>query len=201
MPRLLLIQPTQYDHGGKLCKQDRIYLPGLVFPLLAAMAPDRWQIDVRIEVVDEIDFDADVDLVGIGTMGYTMFRALELAREFRRRRKPVFLGGYMASLVAEAALEHVDSVVVGDAEISFPKLLADFEATGRIARKYDHPVASLAGLPVPRYGLLTAKPIGTMLPVQAGRGCPHLCSFCSIACIYQGRYMARPLAEVMRDIH
>ena len=69
MPRLLLIQPTQYDHGGKLCKQDRIYLPGLVFPLLAAMAPDRWQIDVRIEVVDEIDFDADVDLVGIGTMG------------------------------------------------------------------------------------------------------------------------------------
>jgi radical SAM superfamily enzyme YgiQ (UPF0313 family) len=39
-----------------------------------------------------------------------------------------------------------------------------------------------------------------MLPVQAGRGCPHLCSFCSVACVYRGRYLARPVDEVLRDI-
>ncbi|MBM4395854.1 MAG: B12-binding domain-containing radical SAM protein [Deltaproteobacteria bacterium] len=200
MPKLLLIQPTQYGPDGRPCRQDRIYLPGLVFPLLAAIAPRHWEIDVRIEVVDEIDCDADADLVGIGTMGYTIFRGIEIAAEFRRRGKQVFMGGYMASLVPTHALEHVDSVVVGDAEVSFPRLLADFERTGRIERIYDHPVDSLAGLPVPRYDLLTSKPIGGMLPVQAGRGCPHLCSFCSIACIYKGRYMARPLDEVIRDV-
>jgi len=200
MPRLMLIQPTQYDRDGRLCKQRRIFLPGLAFPLLAALAPRHWEIDLRLEVVDDVDFDADVDLVGIGTMGYATWRGIEIAQEFRRRGRRVFMGGYMASLVPERVLEYVDSVVVGDGEISFPRLLADFERTGRIERIYRNPVPDLRGLPVPRYELLTQKPIGDRLPVQAGRGCPHLCSFCSIACIYRGRYMARPLDEVLRDI-
>lgn len=200
MPRLLLIQPTQYGVDGALCKQRRIYLPGLVFPLLAAMTPDRWEVEVKLEVVDDIDYDADVDLVGIGAMGYAIYRGVEIASEFRKRGKTVFMGGYMPSLVPERTLEFADSVVIGDAEISYPKLLDDFGRTGRIEPVYDHPVDDLAGLPLPRYELLTAKPIGDMLPVQAGRGCPNLCSFCSIACIYKGRYVARPLDEVMRDI-
>ena len=200
MPRLLLIQPTQYGVDGKPCKQKKIYLPGLALPLLAAMAPPQWQVDIVIEVVDEIDFDGPWDLVGIGTMGYTIFRAVEIAAEFRKRGKKVFLGGYMASMLPREALKHVDSVVVGDAEVSFPQLLDDWERTGTIQPIYEHPVSSLADLPLPRYDLLTAKPIGNTLPVQAGRGCPHLCSFCSIACIYRGRYLARPLADVMRDI-
>jgi radical SAM superfamily enzyme YgiQ (UPF0313 family) len=39
-----------------------------------------------------------------------------------------------------------------------------------------------------------------MLPVQAGRGCTFTCSFCSIACLYEGKYMFRPVDEVIRDI-
>ena len=39
-----------------------------------------------------------------------------------------------------------------------------------------------------------------MLPVQAGRGCPYNCSFCSIACLYRGKYLFRPVTEVIRDI-
>lgn len=200
MPKILFIQPTQYAPNGKLCKQRRIFLPGLVFPLLAAMTPPHWEVEVKLEVVDDIDFDSDADIVGIGTMGYAMWRGIEIADEFRRRAKTVVLGGYMASLVVEDALDHADAVVVGDAEISYPMLLSDFEASGKLQRVYNNPVTDLSGLPVPRYELLTAKPIGNMLPVQAGRGCPFSCSFCSIACLYRGKYLARPIPEVIRDI-
>ncbi|MCK5573316.1 MAG: B12-binding domain-containing radical SAM protein [Bacteroidetes bacterium] len=200
MPKILFIQPTQYGTDGTLCKQNRIYLPGLVFPLLAAMTPSHWEVEVKIEVVDDIDFDADVDLVGIGTMGYATLRGLHIAREFRARGKTVVMGGYMASLMVDYVRSHVDAVVVGDAEISYPRLLEDFERTGRLKPVYDDPVTSLEGLPVPRYELLLEKKIGGMLPVQAGRGCPHSCSFCSIACIYKGLYMTRPVEEVLRDI-
>ena len=58
----------------------------------------------------------------------------------------------------------------------------------------------LSGLPVPRYEILTQKRTGFMLPVQAGRGCPHRCTFCSIAGMYQGDYMRRDVGEVVRDI-
>ncbi len=200
MPKILFIQPTQYGADQKLCKQKKIYLPGLVFPLLAAMTPSNWDVEIKIEVVDNIDFDSDADIVGIGTMGHASFRGLEIAREFKSRNKIVVMGGYMASLIPQKALEVVDSVIVGDGEISYPLMLEDYQKTGKIKKIYNHPINDLKNLPVPRYDLLTAKSIGSMLPVQAGRGCPHSCSFCSIACIYQGRYLTRPIDEVIRDI-
>lgn len=67
MPKMLLIQPSQYLSDGSLIKQKRLYLPGLVFPLLAAMAPPYWKFEVRIEIIEEIDFDSDADIVGIIT--------------------------------------------------------------------------------------------------------------------------------------
>lgn len=199
MPRLLLVMPTQRGPDGRLCRQKRIHLPGLAFPLLAALTPPHWEVKVCLEVVDDVDFDADVDLVGIGAMGFAVWRGAEIADEFRRRGRKVVFGGYMASMVPREVLEHADAVVVGDAEKAWPRLLADFEA-GRMQRIYDEPVTDLAGLPVPRYEVLLDKPIGDMLPVQAGRGCPHLCAFCSVACIFKGRYLARPVDEVVRDV-
>ncbi len=204
MPTVLFIQPTQYGPDGGLCKQKKIHLPGLVFPLLAALTPDHWDVRLLIEVVDEVDVDAEiargVDLVAIGAMGYAIYRGVEIADAFRERGVTVVFGGYMASMVPEQVLEHADSVVIGDAEISWPMVLADFERDGQLERIYDHPVHDLSGLPLPRYELLMEKPLGTQLPVQAGRGCPHTCSFCSVSCIYEGRYLHRPADEVMRDI-
>jgi radical SAM superfamily enzyme YgiQ (UPF0313 family) len=200
MPKILFIQPTQYAKNGKLCKQRKINLPGLAFPLLAAYTPSNWEVELLIEVVDSIDFNANADIVAIGTMGHAIFRGLEIASEFKKRGKTVIMGGYMASIVYEEACKYVDSVVVGDAEISYPLLLKDFEETGKLKPFYINPVSELKDLPVPRYDLLIKKPIGYMLPVQAGRGCPFTCSFCSIACLYNGKYIFRPVDEVIRDI-
>ncbi|MBN1895536.1 B12-binding domain-containing radical SAM protein [bacterium] len=205
MPKILFIQPTQYAvtrDGVKrgLCKQRRIHLPGLVFPLLAAMTPEHWEVEVRLEVVDDIDFENDADLVGIGTMGHAIYRGIEIAGEFRKRGKRVVMGGYMASLGLKHVLDYADSIIVGDAETSYPIMLRDFEKKGRLEKIYHHPISHLNGLPVPRYEYLTSKPIGGMLPVQAGRGCSHRCTFCSIACLYHGRYLCRPIDEVIRDV-
>lgn len=201
MPKVLLIQPTQYgSKTGEPIRQSRIYLPGLGLPLLAACAPGHWEVELVIEVVDDIDYDSDCDLVGIGAMGHALFRAKDIAREFRRRGKKVFMGGYMVSILPGFVKGHCDSVVIGDGEVSFPQLLKDYEETGELKPIYDHQLSSLAGMPLPRYDLLARKKIGLMMPVQAGRGCPHTCSYCSIACLYRGRYLYRPVDEVMRDI-
>lgn len=200
MPKILFIQPTQYGPDSKLCKQKRIYLPGLVFPLLAAMTPDNWEVELNLEVVDDIDFDSDADIIGIGTMGYAIYRGIEIATEFRKRGKIVVMGGYMASMVVDEVEQYVDSVIVGDAEESYLQMLEDFEKKGKVRQVYNNPIDKLENLPIPRYDLITQKPIGNMLPVQAGRGCTQTCSFCSIACLYKGKYIFRPVDEVIRDI-
>lgn len=93
MPKMLLIQPSQYLGDGSLIKQRKLYLPGLVFPLLTAMAPPNWEFEAKIEIIEEIDFDSDVDIVGIGAMGHSIFRAFDIAREFRREVNPFLWEG------------------------------------------------------------------------------------------------------------
>lgn len=201
MPKLLLIQSTQYSaRSGRPCKQKRVYLPGLAFPHLANYLPDGWSLEINLEVTDDINFDSDADIVGIGAMGYAVFRARDIALEFRKLGKTVFMGGYMPSIIPWFVEDCCDGVIIGDAEISLPRLLNDFINNGRINRIYDNPLEDLSGIPVPRYELFSRRKTGFMLPVQAGRGCPHLCSYCSIACIYKGKYMSRPVDDVMRDI-
>ena len=205
MPKILFIQPTQYaisEDGTRqqLCKQKIIHLPSLVFPLLAAMTPSDWEVEVNLEVVDDVDYDNDADLIGIGSMGHAIFRGVEIAAEFLKRGKTVVMGGYMASLAATEAAKHVDSVIIGDAEKAYPRMLRDFMSGQPLAPFYEEPVTELRDLPLPRYELLTSKPISNLLPVQAGRGCSHNCSFCAIACLYKGRYLFRPVDEVIRDI-
>jgi radical SAM superfamily enzyme YgiQ (UPF0313 family) len=201
MYKILFIQATQYSSGSQtLVKQNKLYLPGLSFPLLAAMTPANWKVEICLEVIEDVDFESDCDIVGIGAMGQAILRAVEIAKMFKRRGKTVIMGGYMPSMVPDYVKEVCDSVIIGDAEHSYPKLLQDYEQ-GRLQKIYNEPVMDIAGLPVPKYELLLGKKIGFMLPVQAGRGCPHACSYCSIYCLYRKRYLARPVDEVMRDIY
>lgn len=198
MKKLLLVQPTPYDGHGQLIKKRRLYFVGLTMPLLAALTPPEWQVDICLETIDDVPLDTDAEVVGIGSMGHGILRSFDLAREFRRRGKTVILGGYMASLVPEEAARHADAVVVGDAEAAWPEVLAD-AAAGRLQKIYRREVRVLK-TPPPRFDLLRGKPLGDFLPVQAGRGCPMACSFCSIHCLYRGRYLQRDVADVVRDI-
>jgi radical SAM superfamily enzyme YgiQ (UPF0313 family) len=131
-------------------------------------------------------------------MGHAMVRSLDIADRFKSLGKTVVMGGYMASLMPEEAKKRCDSVVIGDGEESFPQLICDYQS-GNLKPFYSAPITRLT-YPVPRYDLLAAKKIGDFLPVQAGRGCPNSCSFCSVSCLYRGSYIKRDIAEVIRDV-
>lgn len=201
MPKLLLIQPSLYDsHSGVVCKGNRLNLPGLALPLIAGLTPKHWDVKIIIEYIEDINFDEECDIVGIGNMGHSVLRGNDIAKEFMKRGKLVFVGGMMSTMLPEIVDGCADSIVIGDAEISYIKLLHDFETTGKIQKIYNNPVQSLNNLPLPRYDLLVEKKIGAMLPVQIGRGCPNTCNFCSVSCLYEGKYLTRDIQEVIRDV-
>lgn len=196
--KLLLVQPTPYDGQGQPIKKRRLYFVGLTMPLLAALTPPEWEVEICLETIDDVPLDTDAGVVGIGSMGHGILRSFDLAAEFKRRGKTVILGGYMASLVPEEAARHADAVVVGDAESVWPEVLAD-AAAGRLRKIYRRELVELT-TPPPRFDLLRGKRLGDFLPVQAGRGCPMACTFCSIHCLYRGKYWRRAVDEVLRDI-
>ena len=197
--KILLIQPTIYDNNKSyLIKKKKLYFIGLTMPLLAALIPDNWDIEVCIETLEDVPFDTDAELIGIGSMGHSILRGIEIAQEFKKRGKTVVMGGYMASLVADEVKQYCDTVLIGDAEGCLETLLSDYEK-GELKDFYRTDLGTLS-TPIPKYELVTSKSIGDFLPVQAGRGCPNSCSFCSIACLYKTKYLRREIDEVMADI-
>ena len=195
--KVYFIQSTPYALDKSLIKKKQLYFVGLAPAILAALVPDV-QFEVCLETLEDVDFNSDADLIAISGMGHAMLRSLDIADTFRAKGKMVALGGYMASLMPEEAKKHADSVVIGDGEESFVQLIRDLKA-GNLQPFYDCSLEKLT-YPLPRYDLLAAKKIGDFLPVQAGRGCPHSCSFCSVYCLYRNRYLKRDLDEVLRDI-
>lgn len=198
--KILLIQPTPYDQNKMPIKKSRLYFVGLAMPLLAAMMPSDYEVEIVLEILEDIPWDTDADLIGISSMGHGVIRTIDIAKKFKDMGKTVILGGYMASIMAEEATQYCDAVVVGDAELVWEDLLKDYEK-GMLKHIYENNLSKgFYSTPIPRFDLIVNKKIGDFLPVQAGRGCPNVCSFCSVACLYEGHYIKKPLEEVVRDI-
>ena len=196
--KILFIQPTPYDSNRKLIKKKKLYFLGLALPLLAALTPEDWECSICLETIEDVDFDTDADVIGISSMGHAVVRTIDIAKEFKKRGKIVILGGYMVSLMPEEAKKYCDCVVIGDAEEVWHSVLSDI-VSGDIKPFYEKTLTKLT-YPLPRFDLILNKNIGDFLPVQAGRGCPNVCSFCSVYCLYKTKYYRRDIEDVMRDI-
>jgi radical SAM superfamily enzyme YgiQ (UPF0313 family) len=196
-PRLLIIAPSWSRRfwGGR-----RVLGPPLVLPLLAGLTPP--DVDVRLidENVESVDLNAPADWVALTCMTASAPRAYEIADAFRNRGIPVVMGGIHPSVMPEEAGEHADTVVIGEAEPTWPTVLEDL-AAGRLKPRYAaSDWADMTGMPLPRRDLLRADCYISVNGVQTARGCPHNCSFCSVTPVFGRRYRFRPIPEVIEEV-
>lgn len=145
---------------------------------VAAATPSNWEVKILDENIGEFEFE-EADLVGITAFTSNINRAYKIARIYRERKIKVVIGGIHASMMSDEALLFADSVVVGEAEDIWPKVIADFEHN-RLSGLYVGPRVDLNQLKlVPRRDLL--DPGYFWHSVQSSRGCPFNCHFCSVS--------------------
>jgi radical SAM superfamily enzyme YgiQ (UPF0313 family) len=201
--RFLLINPTSPFRRAEapgVYRGPRAFRFSMLSSLyVAASMPPGVETRIVDEDVEPIDFDAEADLVGVSFMTYNAPRAYEIGDEFRRRGRPVVFGGYHPSFLPEEAGAHADAVCVGEAEGSVPQMIADFQ-TGRLRPVYRSAPVSLAGLPIPDRSLIRQGGYITPDAVQATRGCPHACTFCSVTAFAQRSFRTRPVDEVLDEL-
>jgi radical SAM superfamily enzyme YgiQ (UPF0313 family) len=202
--RLLIIQPSHYRSKAdrRVSKTRRRPVVPLTLPYLAALTPRDWEVDLVDEQLQDLDFDAPVDVVAISTWTLMSLRAYDIADAFRRRGVPVILGGPHMYFHAEEALGHCNAVGIGEGETIWSRMLEDASA-GRLLPIYRGEVLDdLAGLPVPRYELLDMRRYGPFrtFTVQSSRGCPFHCEFCSERFYLGEAYRLRPVDEVVDEI-
>jgi len=199
MKRLLLIAPLSKSSlmGGSFFFR----MPCLGLLKVAALTPPDWEVTIIDEKVEPLPPNLEADLVGITTMTTTVERGYEIADLYRRRGTKVVMGGMHASSLPDEALQHCDSVVVGEAEVLWPQLLADFGRRS-IQPVYRHQdgYPSLQGLPRPNWEIYRQKPYLPVHFVETTRGCPIDCEFCAVTSAFGGRYRSRPQDEVLAEL-
>lgn len=201
--RLALISPKGplYRHRGGIWKKSLRYQP-LTLTTLASLIPNDFPHEIRLidEGIADVPLDLDVDLIGITVITGTAMRAYELADHYRALGSTVVLGGPHVTLIPDDAQPHADSVVVGYAEDTWPRLLRDF-AAGELKPRYEQSAdLSLAGRPFARRDLLPRQHFLTSNVFEATRGCVHPCEFCVVPTAWGRRPLQKPVDDVVADI-
>ena len=148
----------------------------------AAATPARFQIQMIDEYVEDIPWDTDADLVALSAKTSCAPHAYSVADKFRAKGKKVVLGGIHGSLRTEEALQHVDYVVKGEADVTWPAFLDLFEKGQAPQVMADGGYPPMDAIPIPRWATL---PHGSFMfhQLQTTRGCPFMCRFCSVPTI------------------
>ena len=191
---------TAESEASRFVRHRRlIRFPQLTMPLLAAYTPDHWEVSHTDEIVQEVDFNKKLDVVGITANTPAAPHAYALAREFRRRRVAVVIGGPHATLLPDEVIQHADAVVVGEGELVWPQLLGDFER-GELKHIYRScALPDLKTMPAPRWDLIKGRTYGKGVTI-ATRGCPFACDYCTIPQMYRRRMRYRPVGEVAEEL-
>jgi radical SAM superfamily enzyme YgiQ (UPF0313 family) len=169
----------------------------LTFPILAAVTPKEHTVEIIEGGPRDIDYDEEYDLVGITLPTRYALWAYEIADEFRRRGVSVVLGGWHASALPQEAIQHADSVIIAEAEETWPQLLKDFENKKMKSFYYPERAVEPELIPHP----LNIYSQGPLLGVQATRGCPYGCEFCAITNMKFGNiFRMRKIEDVIDEI-
>lgn len=176
---------------------ERDFVPPITGIHLAALTPQVHDVRVIHQQVDFINYDTDADLIAVSFFSGFATEAFNIAERLRAKGKTVIAGGPHATFWHEECLTHFDAIVIGECESIWTKLLKDFE-NDALDTVYKGEPTDLSEIPTPRYDLLSNNFIVKRV-VQATRGCPYSCSFCTVPSLSPG-FRLRPVEKVLDDI-
>lgn len=191
-----LIAPVMDAGSGSRGRQ----ITPLGLGVLAALTPSGHNVRIYDENLGEYPYNDDVDLVGLSLMTARATRGYQIAGEYRKRGVPVVFGGSHPTLLPEESMAHADAIVMGEAELTWPQLLEDVQ-NGRLQRVYRSPRwVEMDEVPIPRRDLISAKATFGATSIQATRGCPFDCNFCTVTKFFGGSYRYRSIDLVVKEL-
>jgi len=182
-------------HGKRIA-----VMPKMAPMILAAVTPPEHSFTFIDEEIEDVVYDKiDADLIALTGMTVQADRAYEIADEFKKRGLPVVIGGVHASVLPDEAALHCAAVVIGEGENVWPELLRDF-SDGRMKARYNaKDCAPVTEIISPNIDILKIDQY-SVLPLQATKGCPFDCDFCSVSFVNGRRVRIKPIERLLAEI-
>jgi radical SAM superfamily enzyme YgiQ (UPF0313 family) len=193
--KILLVMPHP---NAKTSLFSRFTYPCLTLQQIAGITPKEHFVEIVDERFEKIKFNKQYDLVGISCLTYNSLRGYQIADIFRKQKVKVVFGGYHASLLPDEAKKHADSVVIGEAELTWPQLLKDLQK-GKLKPFYksEKPIEA-EKIPPARHDIGIFTPFSEA--IQASRGCPTGCEFCAMQKIEGSHFRGRPIDHIIEEM-
>jgi radical SAM superfamily enzyme YgiQ (UPF0313 family) len=167
-----------------------------------------------------------VDLIGVSTWSYNFGITMEFVDAIKRKHPdvPIVLGGPHVTFLDQRVMERfpqVDYVMRDECDHTFPQLLRALTfknppeklalipgLTWRrggelVSNPRGSVVEDLDSLPYPALHLIDVRdylPSSPVLAIEAGRGCPFNCNFCSTTNMFQRKYRAKSPPRLLDEV-
>lgn len=196
--RITIISPP---FGEKGTKSDNLQMAPPILEYLASLTlsvspnADITLVDANRE---DLDVDSvDADLVAFSTLTPQAPWVYKIADALRGRGIRVVIGGMHVTALPEEGKLHADSIVTGEAEGVWGRVLEDAERGG-LAPLYSGERFPLDCLPKRVRGHL--KSDYRFDSFFTTRGCPYHCSFCSVRRFFGDTVRYRPISDVINEV-
>ncbi|MFH2019992.1 MAG: radical SAM protein [archaeon] len=201
--KILFINPaTKKDRvarDGKIKGSDIFRYPKLGLLSVAALTDKSIDIEFCDETIEKINYNTDADLIAISSVTALAPRSYKLAKKFRDLGKTIVMGGMHATFLPDECLKHVDSVVIGQAEGSWERLLKDYQK-GNLKKNYSSNISTELKIPFARRDPEQKKGYAKGHVFGISRGCSYRCEFCSVTHFFKGKYYKRPIEDVVQEL-
>jgi len=203
--KILFVYPRYPDtfwsfrHALKFISKKASF-PPLGLLTVAAMLPGEWQkklVDMNVSTLVDEDI-AWADYVFISAMVVQRESVREVIDRCKILGTKTVAGGPLFT-TGHKGFKDVDHLVLGEAEITLPRFLADLE-NGRARRVYASKLRpNINKTPIPLWSLLDKKHYSSM-SLQYSRGCPFNCEFCDIIILNGHRPRTKDKDQVLAEL-
>ena len=167
-----------------------------------------------------------VGLIGVSTWSYNFDITMEFIEAIKKKhpQAPIVAGGPHATFVDREMLnefKEIDFVLRDEGDYTFPRLVRAIEQgakpnelalipgltwrrAGEVVRNLSGPVIEdMDALPYPLYDLIDVRDYlahAPILHIEAGRGCPYNCNFCSTTNMFQRKYRVKAPGRLLDEV-
>lgn len=173
---------------------------------LVTLTPEKYEVEIVNEFYEDLNIEnlnPFSDIVCISFFTPQATRAYRLANDLRKKGITVLGGGIHPSVMAQEAYLHFDSIVVGEAEEIWEKVLDDVVMKTNRKVYMGKCLSDMSKSVIADRDIFADKyQVKAIQPVYTTRGCHYkTCDTCVIPGIYGEQLRIKPLELVKRELH